>query len=121
MKQIQTALLEMDSLLSKGELITLSYAINEARSTLPYFLQMKEICLNVRDKTSMPSAGAVSRSLGRAVEHIFKYGDEAILVTYNRNWAHLRPRPNQFIRFVAIKLWDTETDGLLEERYDVHI
>lgn len=121
MKQIQTALLEMDSFLSKGELITLSYAINEARSALPHCLQMKEICLNVKNKISMPSASAVSRSLGRAVKHIFECGDREILSTYNSSWTHLRPLPNQFIRFVAIKLWNTINDGLEKEQCGTHI
>lgn len=106
MKEIQNAILKMGADLSGEEFSTLCLAIYEVRASFPEFPQMKEICADIRVRAHKTSPGAVAKSLERAVNRIFEYGDWQVLGTYQHAWLYEQPLPNQFIRTVAMRLWD---------------
>ena len=111
MERLQNAILEMDGDLTREEFTTLCLAIRELQAFLPVPPQMKVLCSLVQEKAHKRTAGAVTKNLERAVTHLFEHGDRDILGSYQRSWLFERLQPYQFIRTVAMRLWDGKTSS----------
>lgn len=111
LKQIQNAILAMDAHLSPGEFSCLCYAIYQTRSLLPGAPQMKAIYSDVKAITNRDTSSSASKCVERAVRHLFERGDRNVLASYQASWRFERPFPNEFIRVVAIRLWDGLPQG----------
>lgn len=110
MKQIQDAVLDMGGRLTREEFTALCLAIYEVRRCQPVAPQMKAVWANVRRRMGKSSNAAVSKALERAVLTLFATGDAEVLSGYQRSWLFDRPKPNEFIRVVAQKLWDGQEE-----------
>ncbi|MCI8473994.1 MAG: hypothetical protein HFF07_01500 [Oscillospiraceae bacterium] len=109
MKQIQNAILKMDTDLTSEEFSTLCHALYEMRASFPDPPMMKVICSDIKVKANKTSPSSVSKSLERAVHRIFEHGDRQILASYQRSRLFEQPAPNKFIRTVAMHLYNDLT------------
>ena len=105
MKQVRSAVLSMDGHLSRGEFLTLCQAVYEVREQLPEVPQMKSVYADVKRNLGWGTAVSISKSIERAVRHLFERGDLSLLELYQRSWRFERPAPSEFIRVVALRLW----------------
>lgn len=106
MKPIHNAILDIDAHLSNEEFNILCLAIQEYQRHLPCVPLMKEIEMDIKIRTGKRTSAAISKALERAVAHIFETGDLETLARYQKSWRYEKPFPNEFIRVVALRLWD---------------
>lgn len=66
--------------------------------------QMKLICAEICHRWEGRSLSAVAKSLSRAVEDLWYYGNKEILNEYFQDWKNSKPTPHEFIYAVARQL-----------------
>ncbi len=65
--------------------------------------QMKLVCAEVCHRVDK-SWSAVSKSLSRAIDDLWSYGERDVIEQYCNSWAHGKPTPHEFIYAVATQL-----------------
>ena len=68
--------------------------------------EMKTIAIEVYQKTHKWKADTVLRSLSRAVNNLWDYGNRNALVSFQPCWDGYKPFPQEFIFVVASRLKD---------------
>ena len=86
----------------------LCYAISIEREHQPRTPKMQELVTEVSMRTSNASPRTIGRSLARAIEDLWNYGDKTKLVSFNPSWKRYRPKPQEFIQTIARYLWEEE-------------
>ena len=71
---------------------------------------MKTLAVEVHQRTPKWKTGAILKSLSRAVENIWDYGNHDVLVSHQPCWHNYKPLPQEFIYIVVAKLRDEKSN-----------
>ena len=83
-------------------------AISIEKEHQPRTPKMLELVSEVSLRTSKRAPRTIWRSLARAVEDLWDYGDKDALISYYHSWTRYRPKPQEFIKIIARYLWEEE-------------
>ena len=88
-------------------------AISIEKEYLPQTPKMQELVgvISASSRTKKRQPRTIWRSLARAIEDLWDYGDKAVLMSYHRSWTRYRPKPQEFIETIARFLREEEQNG----------
>lgn len=87
----------------------LCYVVDVAKGYQPDPPLMTVIVIEASKRARRRSYRSMWRSIARAVENLWDFGDLDALYAYQPCWRKYRPKPHEFVEFVSWRVWNEET------------